>query len=137
MAGGALRDVLGWLAGVGAGLVVDAAHAVAWRAWLRRAYGDEAFTLIVALLAATPVAIAFTATVVILSRKLSVARAVVVFLVVAATCVLQSALLVEAAFPGMLPPVAIGGRALGLLTAPAAFGAAVWVAHRRRRTAAS
>lgn len=126
-------DVLGWLGGVGLGLLIDLAHAVAWRAALRRADGDLALVVVVALLAATPLVVTVVVSLKILSLRLTVPRCVVLFVVLALTNVVQSVAYFEVAFPGMLAPVAIGGRGLGLLLSPFAFGVAAVLAWRRIR----
>lgn len=125
-------DAVGWLLGVGAGVLVDAAHSVAWRVHLGHAFGDTAFAIVLALLAATPIVVTVIATLLVLSPRPSLKRGAVLFVVLGLTHVAQS-LPLELFFPGMLAPVAIGGRGLGLLLSPVAFGIAVLVLWLRRR----
>ncbi|RZO62352.1 MAG: hypothetical protein EVA89_09300 [Sandaracinaceae bacterium] len=68
-----------------------------------------------------------------LSRRLTVVRCVVLFVVLALTNVVQSVVYFEVASPGRLSPVAIGGRGLGLLLSPFALGVAAALARRRFR----
>lgn len=125
------EDLVHLLYGVGAGILVDLAHSVAWRAFLRRAYGDPALAVVTALLSATPLVVTFTASLLLLSRRLTLRRGVAVFLVLALTNLVQSVVGFELAFPGMLPPVALVGRGLGILLSPLAFAAGAIVAAKR------
>ena len=128
------RDGLALLLAAGAGLAIDVGHSIAWRAFLRRAPGEQWFTVVIVLLACAPVATMFVATLRILSRALSLRRAAATFLVVGLLNLVQSVALVELLFPGMLPPVALGGRGLGMLVSILSFGVASALAWRRIRS---
>lgn len=129
-------DATAWLVAAVAG---GSAHLVTSLAWLfygSRASGDDAFGLVIALLATPPIVTAFVGSLLLLSRRSSWLRALAAFGVLTITSALLSVTLVEVLVPGILPQIAIAGVGLGIILSPGAFGVGALVASRRRRALA-
>jgi hypothetical protein len=129
---GQFADLRAWLIAAGAGCAIDAAHSIAWRAYLHQAFGDAYMTTIVILFAASPVVVSFIGARGLLSLRCSLRRGALVFLALLLTQGLQ-ALYLDALFPRILPIVAIVGRGFGVAAALPAFALGAWIGCVRAR----
>lgn len=125
-------DLRAFLVAAGAGLAIDLAHSVAWRVFLNDAFGDLYLTLVVLLLAASPVVVSFVGAKQLLSLRCSRRRGALVFFALLLVHGLE-ALTLEALFPRILPIVAIVGRGFGVAAAPLGFALGAWLGCRRSR----